>query len=211
MEKGIYFVFPWRSSQHEPEIGALFAKLQIYQIIIDPQNTQLSNWISTQNNSHDKLYLVHIIEYDQGKNPKVHFKYNNEKYFNTKDRSITPIPPEREKGNTKFLFNMSYKSIKSQLTYPETNVLTLNEEIAYMKAYFEQRDEWKRPSTLYFSEDLLMFVQDNINVDKKIEFDVILFIINRLNVYDKFITFLDLNRDIIHLTFPPSLFINEVK
>ena len=39
----------------------------------------------------------------------------------------------------------------------------------------------------------------------------ILFIINRLNLYDKFIILLDLNRDIIHITFPPYLLINEVR
>ena len=209
---GIYLLCPYQSSIGQPQISVSNGKLEVTKLISNPEESLLPEWKSKHNELYDSLYLIRIYDTAPDKSIRLAIKMNNEKIWNSKQRIILDVPPERiiGGGGARFLFKMTYKSPKTNTLFPEdTKIITLSEEVAYLQSYFLQKNEWVMPGIQHFLEDLLIYIAESILENEKIEFDVILFIIKR-SLQNKLAYFLSFKVDLKRIELPQTIIINEV-
>ena len=138
------------------------------------------------------------------------------KFFTEKSRKISPVPKERcEKGNTgyKFIFQMKFANLYS-IQYPENNfIISLGEEIEYLKSFLEKNNLWNNPIPKYFTEDLCFHINELYKQREIIPFEAVLFCINRLinrRMYDVFVNFLESKIILNQLKLNDKFVINEL-
>ena len=209
MKKGIYFLIPCKNSIH-PTIVVDQCKCEMKEIIpID-----IEKWRSKVDERYNSLFLVRIFDIPKEKesNIRVKLEHENAIYWNRKDQIIKLIPNERNEPQVYFFFSLIFMNPKTKITYPEKmNIISLFEEIAYLKQYFFQEKEWKDPGPKYFLIDLINHICKHPN--EKIEIGIFLFIFKRTIVreHNSFLQFIESQREIKSIELHNLIMIDELQ
>ena len=81
------------------------------------------------------------------------------------------------------------------IQYPENkSIISLGEEIEYLKSFLEQNNQWNHPIPNYFTEDLCFHISDLYKRKEPVPFEGVLFCANRLitrRMYEVFINLIE--------------------